>query len=41
VSGIDIVRFVDGKVKERWGNLDELGMMQQLGLIPAPGQAAG
>ena len=38
VSGIDIFRIVSGKVVERWGNTDELGMMQQLGVIPVPGQ---
>ena len=39
VSGMDLVRLVDGKVAERWGNGDDLGMLQQLGLMPAPGQA--
>ena len=35
---IDIVRVVDGKVVEHWNAVDNLGMMQQLGAIPAPGQ---
>src|SRR5215203_326284 len=35
-TGIDIVRIADGKVVERWGNFDDLGMMQQLGLIEQP-----
>jgi predicted ester cyclase len=26
----------DGKVVERWTRLDELGLLTQLGLIPAP-----
>ncbi|HZY40644.1 MAG TPA: ester cyclase [Anaerolineae bacterium] len=29
-----IVRLVDGKVAEHWGNLDQVGMLQQLGLMP-------
>ncbi|KJH71592.1 hypothetical protein UH38_12310 [Aliterella atlantica CENA595] len=33
-----IARFVDGKLVEVWIIQDELGMMQQLGLIPTPGQ---
>ena len=33
VSGIDIVRIVDGKMVERWGQFDFQGMMEQLGVI--------
>jgi steroid delta-isomerase-like uncharacterized protein len=34
---IDITRFGDdGKATEHWGVADQLSMMQQLGLIPAP-----
>ena len=40
VSGIDILRIVDGKVVEHWGNYDDLGTLQQLGAIPEPGQQA-
>ena len=29
----------DGKLVEHWGNADQLGMMVQLGLAPAPGAA--
>ncbi|MGH2544906.1 MAG: ester cyclase [Ardenticatenaceae bacterium] len=36
VSGIAIERHKDGKIVERWLNYDELGVMQQLGLIPPP-----
>ena len=32
------VRFEDGKAMEHWGVRDDLGMMQQLGLMPDPGQ---
>src|SRR5438034_9048441 len=35
ISGIDIVRFQGGKAVEHWGNQDDLGMMQQLGAVPA------
>lgn len=35
LAGINIFRVVDGKIVERWGRLDELGMRQQLGLVAA------
>ena len=41
VTGIDIVRFAQGQVVEHWGNQDDLGMLQQLGVVPAPGQGGG
>ncbi|WUH91729.1 ester cyclase [Streptomyces sp. NBC_00433] len=31
--GMQISRFVDGMLVERWGSSDELGMMRQLGLV--------
>jgi len=37
-TGIDILRLAGGKVIERWGEFDNLGLMQQLGVIPASGQ---
>ncbi len=37
---IDIVRLVDGKVVESWSVADDLGLLQQLGVIPSPGQAS-
>lgn len=37
ISIIDIVRLVDGKLVEHWGNRDDLGMLQQLGAIPTIG----
>ena len=36
-SGSDFFRFVDGKIAEQWADLDALGLMQQLGSIPAMG----
>jgi len=35
VSGISIARLTDGKVVEEWSNWDTLGMLQQLGVVPA------
>ncbi len=35
-SFIDINRIVDGKVVEHWAEVDTMGMMQQLGLVPPP-----
>jgi steroid delta-isomerase-like uncharacterized protein len=36
ITGIDILRITDGKIVERWGNFDNLGMMQQLGVMEPP-----
>jgi steroid delta-isomerase-like uncharacterized protein len=41
VQGIDWLRMEDGKFAEHWGLNDDLGMLQQLGLIPAPGGEQG
>jgi steroid delta-isomerase-like uncharacterized protein len=38
VTGITIERKVNGKTVEGWNNFDQLGMLQQLGVIPTPGQ---
>ena len=35
-SGTTIVRMADGKIVERWANVDELGLLQQLGVVPPP-----
>jgi steroid delta-isomerase-like uncharacterized protein len=35
IGVIDIIRMADGKVVEHWGQMDSMGMMQQLGAIPA------
>jgi predicted ester cyclase len=39
-TAIVISRIVNGKATEAWFNGDDLGRMQQLGVIPAPGQAS-
>ncbi len=36
---IDIVRVSEGRVVEHWSMGDNLGLMQQLGVIPQPGQS--
>jgi steroid delta-isomerase-like uncharacterized protein len=39
MSAIAIYRVVGGKVVEQWLEYDMLGLLQQLGVIPAPEQA--
>ncbi len=34
--GVQIARFENGAIVERWGSSDELGIMQQLGAGPQP-----
>ena len=41
VTAIAIVRISGGKIAERWEQLDMLGLMQQLGAVPAHGEAGG
>lgn len=36
MSGIEFNRVQDGRIVERWGNNDQLGLFVQLGLAPAP-----
>lgn len=36
VTSIGIDRVVDGKITEGWGELNMLGMLQQMGALPAP-----
>jgi steroid delta-isomerase-like uncharacterized protein len=38
VTEMHISRIAEGKIVERWGQADMLGMMQQLGVVPPPGQ---
>ena len=35
LAGINIFRVQDGKLVERWGRTDDLGLLQQLGMVPA------
>jgi len=37
---IHIGRLADGKVVEHWATIDQLGMLQQLGLAATPKQQA-
>jgi steroid delta-isomerase-like uncharacterized protein len=41
VVGITISRIEGGKIVEEWDIYDALGMMQQIGAIPEPGEQAG
>ena len=36
---ITIERIEGGKIAEQWGEADMLGLMQQLGVMPSPGEA--
>jgi predicted ester cyclase len=36
-SGLELNRFVDGRVAEHWFQLDALTLLQQLGLVVVPG----
>lgn len=37
VKGIEVFKIEDGKISELWASMDNLGMMQQLGVIPPMG----
>lgn len=34
-SGIDVLRFEDGKIAETWSQFDSLGFLQQIGVVPS------
>jgi predicted ester cyclase len=36
---MDISRIAEGKIVERWGQGDYLGLMKQLSVVPPPGQS--
>jgi steroid delta-isomerase-like uncharacterized protein len=40
VSGIDFIRFENGKAAEHWGYQDDMSLMEQLGMIPEEGAPA-
>jgi steroid delta-isomerase-like uncharacterized protein len=35
LAGINVFRIHNDKIVERWGRVDELGMLRQLGVVPA------
>jgi predicted ester cyclase len=39
LTGLDLFRIEGDKIAEMWQEADRLGMMQQLGVAPEPGQA--
>jgi predicted ester cyclase len=41
VGSMAIYRIANGKIVEHWGENDSTALMQQLGMLPMPGQAAG
>ena len=42
ITDINIVRMANGKFVENWGEQDNLGLLQQLGVMaPPPGQSRG
>jgi steroid delta-isomerase-like uncharacterized protein len=36
VKGIIMLRIADGQIKEGWNSWDQLGLLQQIGAMPAP-----
>ncbi len=40
VSGLDFFRMQDGRQAEHWGGADMASLLQQLGVMPAPGGSA-
>ncbi len=41
ITAIDMVRIAEGRIVEHWAQADFLGLLQQLGALPPPGQEAG
>jgi predicted ester cyclase len=39
LDAFTVFRLVDGRIAEEWEIIDELGMMQQIGMELTPGQA--
>jgi steroid delta-isomerase-like uncharacterized protein len=39
LTATETYRLAGGKIDEQWVNMDALGMMQQLGAIPQPGES--
>jgi steroid delta-isomerase-like uncharacterized protein len=38
LTGMSILKIADGKIVQEWGQMDQMGMMLQLGVIPAIGR---
>jgi predicted ester cyclase len=38
--GVDFLTIIDGKITEEWVSLDTMGLMQQIGAIPADAHAS-
>jgi len=38
IKGIDVLRTAEGRIVERWAQSNDLELMQQLGVVPEPGQ---
>ena len=38
VTGMSIFRIANGKIVEHWGENDGMGLLMQLGVLPAPSQ---
>ncbi|HEU4671996.1 MAG TPA: ester cyclase [Candidatus Limnocylindrales bacterium] len=38
VDVFDVLRFENGRLVEHWGVADQLGLLLQLGIVPAPGE---
>ena len=38
MSAINILRLQNGQFVENWGEQDNLGLLQQLGVVPSPQQ---
>ena len=36
ITGMHVFNIKDGKIVETWGVVDQLGMLQQLGVVPTP-----
>jgi steroid delta-isomerase-like uncharacterized protein len=39
IKGIDVLRVAEGRIVERWSQVNSLEMMQQLGAVPTPEQS--
>jgi steroid delta-isomerase-like uncharacterized protein len=37
ITAMVIDRIIEGRIVERWAQFDQLGMLQQLGVVPTPG----